>query len=35
MMDEDKIPGIKERAAVLRTELRQQYLGGYVPSYLN
>lgn len=35
MMDEDKIPGLKERAAVLRTELRQQYMAGYVPSYLN
>ena len=31
MMDEDKIPGLKERAAVLRTELRQQYMAGYVP----
>ena len=35
MMDEDKIPGLKEHAAKLRTELRQQYMGGYVPSYLN
>lgn len=35
MMDEDKIPGLKERAAVLRTELRQQYMGGYTPSYLH
>jgi DNA polymerase I len=35
MMDEDKIPELKERAAVLRTELRQQYMQGYVPSYLN
>lgn len=35
MMDEDSIPGLKERAAVLRTELRQQYMGGYKPSYLN
>lgn len=35
MMDEDRIDGLKERAAVLRTELRQQYMGGYVPSYLH
>lgn len=35
MMDEDRIPGLKERAAVLRTELRQQYLQGYTPSYLH
>ena len=34
MMDEDKIPGLKERAAVLRTELRMQYMDGYTPSYL-
>lgn len=35
MMDEDKIDGLKERAAVLRTELRKEYMGGYTPSYLN
>lgn len=35
MMDEDKIPGINERAAVLRTELRKQYMGGFTPSYLH
>lgn len=35
MMEEDAIPGIKERAAMLRTELRTEYLGGYVPSYVN
>jgi hypothetical protein len=34
MMDEEKIPGLKEHAAKLRTELREQYMGGYVPSYL-
>jgi hypothetical protein len=34
MMDEAPIPGMKEHAAKLRTELRQQYMGGYVPSYL-
>lgn len=31
MMDEGKIPGLKERAAVLRTELREQYMGGFTP----
>lgn len=35
MAEEDKIPGLTERAAVLRTELRQQYLGGYVATFLN
>ena len=35
MMDEDKIPGLKERAAKLRIELREQYMGGYTPSFLN
>ena len=35
MMDEDSIEGLKERAAVLRTELRQEYMGGYVPSFIN
>lgn len=35
MMDEDKVDGIKERAAVLRKELREQYMAGYTPSYLN
>ena len=35
MMDEDKIPGLKERAASLRTQLREQYMAGYVPSYLH
>jgi DNA polymerase-1 len=34
MMDEEKIPGLKEHAAKLRTELREQYMGGYTPSYL-
>lgn len=33
MMDEDSIPGLKERAAVLRYEVRQNFLGGYVPSF--
>lgn len=35
MMDEDKIPGIKERAAVLRKELRKQYMADYQPSFIN
>jgi DNA polymerase I len=35
MMDEEKIPGINERAATLRTELREQYMGGFKPSYLH
>jgi hypothetical protein len=34
MMDEDRIDGLKEHAAKLRTELREQYMGGYTPSYL-
>jgi DNA polymerase-1 len=34
MMEEKKIPGLKEHAAKLRTQLREQYLGGYTPSYL-
>lgn len=35
MAEEEKIPGLTERAAVLRTELRQQYLKGYKASFLN
>jgi hypothetical protein len=35
MMDEGAVPNLKERAAVLRTELRKQYMGGYVPSFIN
>jgi DNA polymerase-1 len=35
MMEEKSIDGLKERAAVLRTELRQHYMQGYMPSYLN
>jgi len=34
MLEEHKVPGIKERAAVLRTDLRATYMRGYVPSYL-
>lgn len=33
MMDEDAILGVKERAAAIRQELRDLYMGGYVPSY--
>lgn len=33
MMDEDSIPGVKERAAVIREELRARYMDGYVPSF--
>jgi len=35
MAEEEKIPGLTQRAAVLRTELRKQYLGDYVASFLN
>lgn len=34
MMDEDSIPGVKERAAVIRQELRDRYMGGYAPSFI-
>lgn len=33
MMDEDSIPGVKERAAGIRRELRDLYMDGYVPSF--
>ena len=33
MMDEDHIPGVKERAAVIRGELRTRYMDGYTPSF--
>jgi DNA polymerase I len=35
MMDEDSIEGLRELATPLRTQLREQYMGGYKPSYLN
>lgn len=35
MMDEDAIPGVKERAAQIRIELRERYMDGYVPSFVN
>ena len=34
MMDEEKIPGLQERAAVLRIELREQYMGNFIPNFL-
>jgi DNA polymerase I-like protein with 3'-5' exonuclease and polymerase domains len=34
MMDEESIPGVKDRAATLRQELRSRYMGGYVPSFI-
>lgn len=33
MMDDKSIDGLKERAAVYRQEIRNEYLGGYVPSF--
>jgi hypothetical protein len=33
MMEEKHIPGLQERAAALRIELREQLMGGYVPSF--
>lgn len=35
MIEEQKIPGLKDRAATLRTELRNTYMNGYTPSYLH
>lgn len=35
MMEEEKIDGLKERAAVRRKELREQYMGGYMPSFIH
>lgn len=34
MMEEQKIEGLKELATPLRTQLREQYMQGYTPSYL-
>jgi DNA polymerase-1 len=34
MMDDDSIPGVKERAAVIRKELRDRYMDGYAPSFI-
>ncbi len=33
MMDEEKIPGVLERAASYRAELRRDYMGGYTPTF--
>lgn len=33
MMDEESIPGLKDRAAVIRKEIRARYMGGYKPSF--
>lgn len=33
MMDEEKIPGLKEAAAKVRVQLRADYMKGYVPSF--
>lgn len=35
MMDEEKIPGVKELAVQFRNELRAEYMQGYVPSFAN
>lgn len=35
MMDEHKIPGLTDLVPALRQQLRDQYMGGYKPSYLN
>lgn len=35
MMDEDDIPGLKELAGPLREQLRREYMGGYMPSFVN
>lgn len=33
MKEEKNIPGVKERAAEIRKELRTRYMGGYIPSF--
>lgn len=33
MMDDEHIPGVKERAAAIREELRARYMDGYAPSF--
>lgn len=35
MMEEGRIDGLKELAAPLRVALRAEYMGGYVPSFIN
>jgi DNA polymerase-1 len=34
MMDDESIPGVKERAAAIRQELRDRYMDGYAPSFI-
>jgi DNA polymerase-1 len=34
MMDEDPVPQVKELAAPLREQLRREYMGGFVPSFV-
>jgi DNA polymerase-1 len=34
MMDEESIPGVKEQAQAVRKELRDLYMGGYIPSFV-
>lgn len=34
MMDEESIPGVKERASEIRAELRTRYMDGYTPSFI-
>ena len=34
MMDEDQIDGVREAAAALRKTLREEYMDGYVPSFI-
>ena len=33
MMEESKVPGVKELAATIRNDLRSRYMGGHVPSF--
>ncbi len=35
MMDENRIPGVKDSAKPLREQLRAEYMNGYVPSFIN
>lgn len=34
MMDEERIPGVKDQAVAFRQELRDLYMGGYKPSFI-
>jgi DNA polymerase I len=34
MMDDEAIPGVRERAATIRQELRVRYMDGYTPSFI-